>query len=183
MEQEERIYMLMMDALDGELTPEQHVELEADLQAYPEMMREWQALQAIDTLFKQTPLLTPAADFAQRTIARLPNRRARIGVIGVVYVLLLLSGVLPLLLGIWAVNQLGVILSEPMLVNSLLQTVSEGLTVLGLLLRASVSSVGEFVVQQPAILGWLLVMAGVVVVWGGVYRQLVTQPTQISNGG
>lgn len=183
MEQEERIYAMMMDALDGELTAVEQADLERHLHTNPDLMREWQALRAIDTLFKQTPALMPTADFTQRTIARLPNRRARIGVIGVIYVLLLLSGVIPLLLGIWAINRLGAVLSEPMLINTLLQTLNEGLSVTGLLLRAGFSSAGELIVQQPAVLGWMLVMAGVVFVWSGVYRQLVSQPAQISNGG
>ncbi|MCZ7673420.1 MAG: hypothetical protein M5U34_43045 [Chloroflexi bacterium] len=37
---------------------------------------------AVHTLLQQAPALAPAADFAQRTIARLPNRRARLTAIG-----------------------------------------------------------------------------------------------------
>lgn len=183
MEQEERIYMLMMDALDGELSAAEHDELQSHLRTRPALMREWQALHTIDTLLRSTPALQPAADFTQRTIARLPNHRARIRVISVVYVLLLLSGILPLLLGLWVINRLGAVLSEPALLGGFGQVVYNGLQVAGAVVRALFSSVGEFVTQQPAVLGLLLVMVGVVFVWSGVYRQLVGQSRQISNGG
>ena len=183
MEQEDRIYMLMMDALDGELSAEGYDELQSHLRSRPALMREWQALQAIDTLFRSTPMLQPAADFTQRTVARLPNHRARIRVISVVYVLLLLSGVLPLLLGLWVINRLGTVLSEPALLGGFGQVVYNSLQVAGAVARALFTSVGEFVAQQPYVLGLLLVMVGVVFVWSGVYRQLVGQSGQISNRG
>ncbi|HEX6384541.1 MAG TPA: zf-HC2 domain-containing protein, partial [Anaerolineae bacterium] len=104
MMEHDEIYTMMMDALDGELSASNRIELESHLRACPPCAREWQALLAIDMLFRQTPALRPAADFAQRTLARLPNRRYRIWAIMAVYVLLLLSGMLPLFLGVWAVS-------------------------------------------------------------------------------
>jgi hypothetical protein len=41
------------------------------------------------------------------------------------------------------------------------------------------NGVGEVIVQQPLIIGWLLVMAGIVFLWSGVYRQLLSQPQRI----
>ncbi|MCA9925059.1 MAG: hypothetical protein KC421_21945 [Anaerolineales bacterium] len=183
MEQEDRIYMLMMDALDGELSAEQHDELTSHLQTRPALMREWQSLQAIDTLFRSTPALQPTADFVQRTVARLPNHRARIRVITIVYILLLLSGVLPLLFGLLVLNRLGTVLSEPALLGGVWQAVYNGLLVAGAVVRAIFTAVSEFVSQQPIVLGLLLVMVGVVFVWSGIYRQLVGQSGQISNRG
>ncbi len=183
MEQDERIYMLMMDALDGEIEAAQLAELENHLQAYPSLMQEWQAMQAIDTLFRQSPVLEPAADFAQRTLAKLPNHRLRLRVMGVIYTLLLLSGALPILLGLWVVNRLGSVLSEPALLGGFWQVLYDASQVVGALVRALVTGVGEFVGQQPAVLGLLLVMAGVVFVWSGVYRQLLSQSRQTSSGG
>lgn len=180
MEHEERILTLMMDALDGELSAAEQIELETQLEAHPLYMQEWQALQAIDTLFRQTPALMPAADFAQRTIARLPNRRVRVWVLSVVYGLLLISGALPLLLGLWVFTRLDSLLAEPALMGSLFQLLGESLQIAGTLLRAVASGIGAFVVAQPVVLGWLLVMVGVIFVWGGVYRQLVAQSEQIS---
>ncbi|HEX6383231.1 MAG TPA: hypothetical protein VF177_01045, partial [Anaerolineae bacterium] len=95
------------------------------------------------------------------------------------YVLLLLSGMLPLFLGAWAVSRFGPMVTEPTMVRNLLESLDKGLQVAGTVLRALLSAVGEFVVQQPSVLGWLLVMAGVVFLWSGVYRQLVSQPRQI----
>ncbi|KAA3664320.1 MAG: hypothetical protein DWQ04_06340 [Chloroflexi bacterium] len=182
MEQEDRIYELMMDALDGELSAEDHAELESHLQTRPVMMREWQALQTVDTLFRSTPMLQPAADFTARTVARLPNHRARIRVISVVYVLLLMSGVLPILLGLVVINRLGTVLNEPALLGGFGQVVYNSMQVAGAVVQALFTSIGEFVAQQPFVLGLLLVMVGVVFVWSGVLRQLVGQGDQISNG-
>lgn len=181
MELEERIYALMMDALDGELTPVEHEELQAHLIAHPSYMAEWQAMQAIDTLFRQTPALTPTADFAQRTLARLPNRQTRVWLIGAIYGLLLVSGVLPLLLGLWVYNQLGDVLAEPAFLNSVWLALGNGLQILSAVLEAMLKGAGELILQQPAVLGWLLVMGGLVFLWGGLYRQLETQPSQISS--
>ena len=74
-EREENIYTMMMEALDGELSETGLNELESHLRVRPDLAREWVALQAIDRLFRNSPILSPAVDFTQRTLARLPNRR------------------------------------------------------------------------------------------------------------
>ena len=170
----EEIYVLMMDALDGELRAEEQAELESHLRACPPCMREWQAMMAIDTLFRQTPALSPAADFTQRTIARLPNRQARIWAMGTIYISLLTIGLLPL----------AVLLTVIVAMNSgffagAAETVNTGLTFMGVMLRAVGNGTGEVIVQNPAIVGWLFVMVGIVFVWNGVYRQLLQQPNRI----
>jgi anti-sigma factor RsiW len=179
----ERYHLLMMDALDGELAAAQHTELESHLRACPECRQEWHAILAIDTLFRQTPMLSPAADFAQRTVARLPNRRARLWAISVIYVLLLLSGILPILLVVWAANTVVPMLREPSFVTAAQQMGAEAVRLVGVVAGALFKGLGELVIQQPAILGWLLVLAGIVFVWNGVYRQLVSQPTAVSVRG
>ena len=181
-QQEEYMYTLMMDALDGELAEAGQSELDVYLRAHPSLMREWQAMQTIDTLFRQTPALEPVAGFVQRTINMLPNHQARQRVIGVIYLMLLLSGILPLLLGVWVVNRVGGVLADPAMLGSTGQVIVYGLQVAGALFRALFSGAGELLVQQPAVWGWLLVMGGVVFLWSGVYRQLLNQPRQISNG-
>ena len=170
------VYLMMMDALDGELTAEQQFDLEAHLRACPACGREWHALVAIDRLFRQTPALSPAADFTQRTLARLPNRRYRIWLISLIYVVLLLSGTVPLLAGIWAISKFGPVISQPSLLRSLLQSLDKAGQVVMTVLGALLNGIGEFVVQQPAVIGWLLVMIGVVFLWSGVYRHLINQP-------
>ena len=173
------IYTMMMDALDGELSASDHVELESHLRACLLCAREWQALVAIDALFRQTPALGPAADFAQRTLASLPNRRYRLWIISAVYVLLLLSGALPLLLVAWVVSRFGPMVTDPALIPDVLESLERTLQVTGTVLRALLNGIGEFLIQQPAVLGWLLVMAGIVFLWSGIYQQLVSQPRQI----
>lgn len=77
MEHDERYFMMMMEALDGKSTAGEHAELQAHLRECADCAREWQALLAIDALFRQTPILMPAVDFAERTLARLPDARTR----------------------------------------------------------------------------------------------------------
>lgn len=176
----ETYYMMMMDALDGELAAEDRAGLESHLRACPHCRREWGALQAIDTLFRQTPALAPAAGFTQRTLARLPDKRYPVWLLSAIYLVLLLSGTVPLLVGIWAANEFGPVIGQPAVVRSVWQTVIEIAQVLGTILGALVSSLGQLVAQQPAFLGWLLVMVGVVFLWSGIYRHLVLSPAQQS---
>jgi hypothetical protein len=177
----ETFLALMMDALDGELAEDGHVELESHLRACPGCLREWQALSTIDTLFRQTPMLSPATDFVQRTIARLPDRRLRLWTMGVMYLFLLLSGIAPLLIGGLFYLLLRPVFSQPTVWASLLQSVEKIFQVIGTVLNALFISAGEFIGQNPAALGWLLVMIGIVSLWGGVFRQTVIQPRQISS--
>ena len=102
---EENAYSLMMEALDGELSATGWAELESHLRVRPELAQEWQALQAIDQLFRSTPALSPAADFTQRTLARLPNRRTRLWFVASLYVLLLVVGLIPVLFIGWLAAQ------------------------------------------------------------------------------
>lgn len=172
----ETYYLWMMDALDGELADHNHMALEAHLRACPDCRLEWQALLAVESLLRQAPMLRPAADFAQRTLALLPNRRYRLWVIGGIYALVLLSGVLPLLLGLWAVGRLIPILSQPNLLQTVAASIGQTLQLFGTVIDALLSGVGRFVIDQPALVGWMLVMAGLVFVWGSVYQRLVFAP-------
>jgi anti-sigma factor RsiW len=174
----EYVYTLMMDALDGELAENRRDELEVHLRACPSCTLEWRAFLAVDALFRQTPALSPAADFAQRTLARLPSRRARIWTISAIYTLLLMAGAVPIMVGVWAVDQLSPIFRQPTLVRSLIGSVDRILQVTGTLLSAALAGAGEFVLQQPAVIGWSLVLIGVVALWGGVYQQALSPRAQ-----
>lgn len=176
----DEIYTLMMAALDGELNEADRLELEIRLHAHPDLWREWRALQAMDTLFKTTPALSPAVGFTQRTLARLPHSRQRLWFLGLLYLFLLLGGLLPAGITIWGIVQLGPILARPELIRSLLEAGRNLLHLVQLVLNALVNSLGNLIGQQPAILGWLLVMAGIVFIWNGVYRQMLTpQPARL----
>lgn len=176
----ETFFALMMDALDGELAEDGRSELESHLRACPTCLREWQALLTVDTLFRQTPALQPVADFAQRTIALLPDRRLRLWTMGAIYLFLLLSGIAPLLVGGVAYILLRPAFSQPTVWASLQQSVEKILQVVGTVLNALLISTGEFIGQNPAALGWLLVIIGIVALWGGVFQQVIIQPRQIS---
>lgn len=176
MEHEERYYTMMMSALDDELPAAERDELMAHLHTCPECGREWRALLAIDLLFRQTPLLMPAVDFATRTLALLPNRRVRVRALGAVYGLLLLCGLVPLLLGVFLAVRYAPVLNEP----GLLEHVWSSLAGVGRLASTVVSALfagaGRFVIEQPAVVGWLIVLAGFVFLWGGVFQRLLAQP-------
>lgn len=179
----ETYHLLMMEALDGELADEQHTELESHLRACPACRKEWHAMLAIDTLFRQAPMLSPAAGFAQRTVAMLPNRRARLWAISIIYVLLLFSGILPILLVVWAANTVVPVISQPAFIESVQRLLDQSVRLVGVVAGALFKGLGELIMQQPAILGWLLVLAGMVFVWNGVYQQLMSQPTAVSIRG
>jgi anti-sigma factor RsiW len=171
----ENAYAWMMDALDGALTESNQHALESHLSDCAECQHEWQALLAIDTLFRQAPMLSPAAGFTQRTLARLPDRRYRVWAITSIYAILLLGGMIPLAIGIYLVSRLAPVLTQPALFQSVWASLVKAVEVSGTVLLALLNSVGEVILQQPTLIGWLLVMIGIVAVWGGVYRQLVGQ--------
>ncbi len=172
----EEYYLMMMDALDGELAEEQHTQLESHLRACPPCQREWQALLTIDQLFREAPILAPAADFAQRTLARLPHRRYRVWLISAIYMVLLFSGAIPLLIGALAVRRYSVVIDEPGVLRSLLQSLTHTLDVVGTVATALLTAAGQFILENPAILGWFFVMVGIVALWSGIYRQLLGVP-------
>ncbi len=172
----EEYYLLMMDALDGELAEGQHAQLESHLRTCLPCRQEWRALITIDQLFREAPILAPAANFAQRTLARLPNRRYRVWLIGAIYVVLLFSGALPLLVGTLVAQRYGAIVNEPGVLRSLLQSLAHTLEIVGTVASALLTAMGQFVLENPAMLGWLFVMVGAVALWGGVYQQLLGAP-------
>lgn len=169
-------YHLMMAALDNELSSAGRRQLESHLRACTGCSREWHALMAVDTLLRQAPLLSPAADFTQRTLARLPQHRFRVWFIGAVYGLLLLSGLAPLAAVAWLVRLLMPVLTEPALMRSLAQALAHGVRVTAVILTTlwqGADKLGGVLIQQPAFLGSLLLMAGLVFLWSGIYNQLI----------
>lgn len=176
MEHEERYYTMMMSALDDELPAAERDELMAHLHTCPECGREWRALLAIDLLFRQTPLLMPAVDFATRTLALLPNRRVRVRALGAVYGLLLLCGLVPLLLGVFLAVRYAPVLNEPALLGHVWSSLAGVGRLASTVVSALFAGAGRFVIEQPAVVGWLIVLAGFVFLWGGVFQRLLAQP-------
>ncbi|MFL7837942.1 MAG: anti-sigma factor family protein [Candidatus Promineifilaceae bacterium] len=167
------IFALMMDMLDGEASESEARTLEAHLRACPECEQEWRALVAIDTLFRQTPALSPAADFVEKTLARLPNRRARIWAMGAIYSAILLGGLIPLAMLGYLGYKLLPVLSQPALIGSVLKSLGTTYHAASVIMGALASGAGEALVQQPVYVGLMMVVAGIIFLWGGVYRRLV----------
>ncbi len=173
----DEIYTLMMDSLDGELGQVEQNEMLAHLSECPSCAREWETIQAIHQLFLQAPILSPAADFTQRTLALLPNTRHRLYALITVYGFFLLAGLLPLAFILWIGIQIGPAFNQPAFVRSLMQAGGQILDLVGALAGAGLQGIGTFgelLGQQPAILGLMLVMVGVIFLWGGVYSQLTS---------
>ena len=173
----DEIYSLMMEALDGDLGQTEQSQMEIHLQQCPACSREWEAIQGIHQLFLQTPALRPAAEFTQRTLARLPNSTYRLWMVSAAYGLLLLSGILPLVFIGWLLVQFGPALNQPAFIRSLLGAGGQILGLGQVVLNAGFQGVGNFgelLGQQPAILGLILVMIGAIFLWSGVYSQLTS---------
>lgn len=181
MEHEERYYTMMMSALDDELPAAERDELMAHLHTCPECGREWRALLAIDMLFRQTPLLMPAVDFATRTLVLLPNRRMRVRALGALYGVLLLCGLVPLLLGVFLAVRYSTILSQPSLLEPVWSSLVEVGRVAATVVNALFAGAGRFVIEQPAVIGWLIILAGLVFLWGGVFQRLLAQPAAVES--
>jgi anti-sigma factor RsiW len=165
----------MMDALDGELSAAGQVELESHLRARPELAQEWVALQAVERLLRTTPPVPVPAGFAYRTVGLLPvtPRHLWLGVL--VYFLFLACGVIPLIGVGWLAIQLAPALGEPALWSGFLQGALAQLAALGVIVRAAAGGAAEWLIEQPAAIGWLLLMIAVVLLWGGVVSRLVLQ--------
>jgi anti-sigma factor RsiW len=174
-------YSLMMEALDGELHEAGRQALEEHLAGCQACAREWHGLLAIEALFRQATALSPAAGFTNRTLARLPASARRIWYISAIYSLLLLSGLLPVAGLIWLGYLLAPALRQPALLRTLLQSLEQILPAVEAVLAGlwrGLASTGAIVGENPAIVGWLLVMAGVVWIWASVYDRLVFQPSR-----
>lgn len=172
------IYLLMMDALDGKLEPGKMVQLDSHLARCLTCSQQWESIQVIHQLFLQAPLLSPAADFTQRTLSRLPSARQRIIALSIIYGLLLVSGLVPLGLLIWLASQIRPAVSQPAFVNGLLQGFEQILEIAETIFNAFLQVLGTFGVflgQHPTVIGLLLVMLGTIFVWGGVFTQMTRQ--------
>lgn len=181
MEHEERFYTMMMDALDGELTAAERGVLEDHLRDCPDCAQEWQTLLAIELLFRQAPMLMPAVNFAERTLARLPNSRTRRIALGALYAVLLMSGIFPLLLGLFLAIRYAPVLSQPGLLSDAWGVVAGVGQVVSTIIAALFTGAGHFIIAQPALIGWFIILAGLVLLWGGVFQWLLVQPLGASS--
>ena len=54
-------------------------------------------------------------------------------------------------------------------------------TVAATVVGALFAGAGRFVVEQPTVVGWLIVLAGFVFLWGGVFQRLLAQPAAVES--
>ena len=179
MEQEE-LYALMMEALDGELSETGLAELESHLRARPRLAREWEAMRAVDALFRSSPVLQPAVNFRQQTLARLPGSRQRLYAGVIIYLMILVSGLIPLAAAVWVAVQLLPALTQPALLRSLWQGGIEFVGLVQLMVSAFFGGVGEFVREQPDIFAWGFLLVAIIALWVVVYSRLVLQPRRLN---
>jgi anti-sigma factor RsiW len=178
MMEHEETYKLMMETLDGELGEADQQRLRAHLADCPSCQRQWRTILAIHQLFLQSPVLSPAAGFARRTMSRLPDTTFRIRFLGLVYGLLLIGGLPPAALAIYLVLRLRPALTEPAFVRSLFQAGEQLIRLVGTVVTASLqalATLGQTLGSHPAFVGWLLLTVGAVTLWATVYRQLTAQ--------
>ena len=178
----EEIQNLMMETLDGDIDEVGRMQMDEHLQNCPTCLQEWHSVEAIHQLFLDTPALSPTAQFAERTLSRLPVTPYRIWLVSGVYGLLLISGLVPLIAIIWLSAEFVPAFNQPALIRTVLQAGGHVAGVLQAIMAAAWQGIGnicQILGQQPNIIGWLLVMLGIVVIWGGVYNQL-TNPRRVT---
>jgi hypothetical protein len=81
----------------------------------------------------------------------------------------------------WLATTLAPALTQPAFGRGLVQAGGQVVSLISAVLGAFWQGLGGLVQQlgqQPAILGWLFVMVGVVFLWGGVYRQMTAGTQQ-----
>lgn len=178
---QEQLYALMMEALDGELSEADTAQLESHLRARPRLSREWEAMRAVDALFRSSPVLQPAVNFRQQTLARLPHSRQRLYAGVIIYLMILASGLIPLAAIGWIAIQFIPILGQPAFWGSLWQGAVEFVSLLQIMIAALFNGVGDFLREQPVALAWFVVMVGIVALWAGVYNRLVLQSQRVES--
>ncbi len=157
---EERIFSLMMNALDGVLDEEESAELELGLADHPTLAQEWEAMQAIDNLLIATPAAAQPINFAANTLNRLPRERTRRLYMSIFFMLLLIGGLMPLIAGIVINSQLDLI------GGSFAESVQLMLTVSTTLL----SALFTYVSNQPMTWVVLSAMVGAILMWTNVFQ-------------
>lgn len=173
------VYALMMDALDGELSVDQERELTTHLQANPDLQAEWHAMEAVDTLFRETPSILPPKHFTQRTLDRLPNVAYRRMITTVLFGGLMLAGVLPLFIAALLYGNFGAgILSASNMLGytRFFQQLWEVSGIMINVFTQLVEGMGTYLSQQPYVLGYLMIMIGFISLWSGVYKQMIRAP-------
>lgn len=175
--EDERILELMLQALDDDLDEQGSAELQRCLAASPAVAREWHSLLFVETLLRDTPAVPAPANFAARTLARLPNPRLRRTLLLAFYVALLIGGLLPLAGLLWFAGQLG---GSATALGDLLGQLATFVQVVG---SAVISTLGTVLREQPYAVGGLVLPLFLLAAWYSLYQQLTMQPVALGRAG
>lgn len=177
---EQQIFDLMMDALDDEIDEQGLAQLNAYLLTDAQLAQEWEAMQIVDTLLRETPPIVAPVNLVERTLARLPNASYRRSVLTIFYLLLLVGGMIPLIFTVWLAMQFG----GDTIFGALTQALSEISIFVQLFSRAIFTTAGTIITEQPVLLGWLCLLLGIIGLWYNVYQNMVsaTQPMPLAIG-
>lgn len=161
---EERIFTLMMDALDDELDEQGSAELVAYLAEHPDLAQEWEAMQWVDNLLVTTPPVAAPDALVAHTLARLPAPRLRRLFLFLGFDALLLVGLLPIVAGLALVRvDLGAVIGTSL----------QELWVFGRVFTTAITATLRSVLAtQPQVWAYLAVMLGILVAWRIVYYQM-----------
>jgi hypothetical protein len=169
-------FSLMMEALDGILTPSGEEWLEQHLALCAECQIEWDALRFVDRLFASAAPIPAPAGFVRRVQARIehPSWERSLGVLfalslGSLAALLLVAAPASVtLLGLWTA------FSQPAQFADLLLWLGQLGRVSGSLLDALWTALRLFSFEaagSPIVLGWALAAGAAVVLWAHVIRR------------
>lgn len=163
--EDERLYELMMESLDGILDAEESAELAYLLSQNPDAAAEWEAMQAVDELFRFADPAPAPLHFSQMTIARLPNPRNRRLFMALFYFALLVGGLTPVAVGLSLSSQLGSFTIGTGQTLRVLQAIFDGLF----------TATSSGLAAQPYLVSWLAILVGVIMLWLTVYRRAINE--------
>jgi hypothetical protein len=186
MKDHSQLQLSMNEALDGELSPEEQVEFQSQLEDAPEAAVEWDHLRDTDRLLRDTPKIAPAAGFANRVmaaIAAMPlpefisrkiNASFMVGLaVAGLLVVPLLSLTLLLILSV---------LTDPGTLHLLLKVLIDGIgSTIGVLADIR-SGLQTIVSDTPGLLLLLLsTVIPITMLWSGVIWHLLGRPSVLAN--
>lgn len=167
--------VLMMEALDGTISPSDRARLDAHLTAHPETRAMFDAMQGVDAALREAPAIAPAAAFTRSvmtatrsmTVAR-PMKGSTIAFLVGTNALLVMAG--------WALlTAAAAAIMYYIAPSSVFELVGvfarSAVGVLGTLGRA-----GRVLFAQPAVWAILIASAAIVAIWLRVVTRLLHPP-------
>jgi anti-sigma factor RsiW len=173
MNTDDHILDLMSRALEDALGAQESAELQRHLAGNPEVARQWHSLLFIESLLRTTPPVPVPANFAARTLARLPSPRLRLAWFGFFWFALMLGGLLPLAALLWLAGSAGF---SPALVGGIVQ---EMVAVLQLIGAAVFSALTFLSREQPWLMAGLVLPLLLVAGWVMLWQELTSSPTPV----